>query len=84
MSRLRSAQNMMGIQTCASDGFFLNLCWVMLRLAAPFSGGEGRKARLSSIDPLYCSASAAQRPDSGGALLNLSSETRLVPSPDGQ
>lgn len=85
MSRLASAQHVFGSQTCASDGFFLNLGWVMLRLAAPFARGDGHKSRLPSIDPLYCTAARdqAQRAELGGTLLNFSSETQMVPVDSG-
>lgn len=36
----------------ASDGFFLNLSWVMLRLSVPFTVPNSPK--LMTIDPMYC------------------------------
>lgn len=74
---------LLGSQTCASDGFFLNLGWVMLRLAAPFAVVDGHKSRLPSIDPLYCTAARKQTQSGGGTLLNFSSEARMVPTDSG-
>ena len=60
--------------TSASDGFFLNLSWLMLKLAAPFAKRDAPLIR--SIDPLYC---LVKGPDSAGTRLDLSSETRMAP-----
>ena len=88
MSRLLSVQNVFGYQmTCASDGFFLNLGWVMLRLAAPFvREGDASRSRLSVIDPLYCATTReqAQQAESGGRILSFASDTGMAPAHSGQ
>ena len=40
----------------ASDGFFLNLSWILLSLSEPFSSLDpsGGNPRLMKIDPAYC------------------------------
>jgi ubiquitin conjugation factor E4 A len=62
------------MSTCASDGFFLNLCWIMLKLAAPFAKQDAPLIR--SIDPLYCLVKASESVD---AQLDFRSETRMSP-----
>ena len=81
MSRLLSAQHMPHM-VCASDGFFLNLGWVLLKLAAPFTKAGGPVFRFPSIDPLYCVAAAREQRDN--SLLNFTSETRMAPADSGQ
>ena len=67
----------------ASDGFFLNLSWVMLHLSAPFMGG--RKGRLATIDASYCAArrGEGQTVDGEFSLVDFSGETKLVPPREG-
>ena len=67
----------------ASDGFFLNLSWVMLHLSAPFMGG--RKGRLAIIDVSYCAARRGEGQARGGEvpLVDFSGETKLVPPREG-
>ena len=73
LQMLARMQPVMGpTTTFAGDGFFLNLSWVMLKLAAPFAKRDAPLIR--SIDPLYCSASAE-----GGDRLDFSRETRMAP-----
>ena len=67
----------------ATDAFFLNLCWIMLRLCSPFMTTEGRdvKSKVSSIDVTYCSVrdiDAANSIDSGGCMVDFSQESKLV------
>lgn len=41
--------------TTASDGFFINLSWLLLQLSVPFTGSKtGTNPRLMSVDPGYC------------------------------
>lgn len=76
---------MLGTQ--ASDGFFINLSWIMLRLSSPFMTNENvdltRKARIETIDVSYCAVkdrTTAMSIDSGGPLIDFSSDAKLVPS----
>ena len=71
----------------ASDGFFLNLSWIMLHLCSPFMTNEWvdskRKNRIAAIDVTYCAVqnkALAVSIDEGGALIDFSTETKLVPS----
>ncbi len=62
----------------ASDGFFLNLSWVLLRLCVPFSsqgGGAKRSARIASIDPTYCTVAAGTE----SRVVDFREESKLVP-----
>ena len=73
-------------QAQASDGFFVNLCWVMLRLCSPFlisdNSDSTRTARIQAIDISYvvCDKSRAAYIDSGGPLVPFSEEPKLVPT----
>lgn len=81
LSRL---QQVMGPQmTCAGDGFFINLGWIMLKLAAPFTRGDSPTFHLTSIDPQYCLAAADAQIQPHEHLLNFVSETRMVPTDPG-
>ncbi len=67
----------------AGDGFFLNLNWLLLSLCQPFmvSGGEKGLARLSTVEPSYCSPWTQEQcttGDSVGPLVDFSKETKLV------
>ena len=67
----------------AGDGFFLNLNWLLLSLCQPFmvSGGEKGLARLSSVEPSYCSPWTQEQCSTGdslGPLVDFSKETKLV------
>lgn len=67
----------------AGDGFFLNLNWLLLSLCQPFmvSSGEKGLARLSSVEPSYCSPWTREHCSSGdsiGPLVDFSKETKLV------
>lgn len=80
-----------GLETMllASDGLFLNLNWVLLRLCLPFmiSGGDKQLARLVSVDPAYCASWSREQcatGDSLGPLVDFSKETKLVPSDSSQ
>jgi len=69
----------------ASDGFFLNLCAVLLRLAKPFSQPCSQK--LLKIDPTYIHATAGDRQaarDKGVHMMELNKETCLVPTDEGE
>lgn len=81
-SRYGPSMGLISFQT-ASDGFFLNLSWVMLHLSAPFMGGK--KGRLVTIDASYCAAGRGevQTLDGGGPLVDFSGETKLVPASKG-
>ena len=84
-----ASQSLAYRQILASDGFFLNLCWVMLRLCSPFLISEKndstRRARIKTIDISYtkCDKSKAMSIDSGGPLVNYSEDARLVPRSSG-
>lgn len=60
LSRLHNAAPNM---TTASDGFFLNLSWVLLHLTTPFAvlDEKGMNPRLKNIDPGYCGISSRKR-----------------------
>ncbi|KAL5489656.1 hypothetical protein EMCRGX_G018774 [Ephydatia muelleri] len=62
-----------------SDGFFLNLSWVMLRLSEPLMG------KALAIDPLYCVATTLQASegDSVGPFVDFTKETRLANASEG-
>lgn len=67
----------------ASDGFFLNLSWVLLRLCLPFmlEGGAKRSARIASIDSTYCSVGREDRGQSSDEplVVDFSDDAKLVP-----
>lgn len=73
-------------ETDASDGFFLNLCWIMLRLCSPFMTKESdsfKKSKVASIDVTYCCArdrEMAMSIDSGGCMADFSQDSKLAPS----
>lgn len=62
----------------ASDGFFLNLSWVTLRLATPIMAET--KTRFVNIDSSYCSATRehAATVDPEGPLIDFSREAKLA------
>ena len=69
----------------ASDGFFLNINWVLLRLCKPLMvvGGAKELSRLSMVDPAYCAAWSQDmccRGDAVGPFVNFNKETKLIPS----
>jgi len=64
--------------TCVSDGFMLNLCAVLLRLAQPFSDSE-KNPKLLRIDPTYPAAKLTDG-SNGVHMGSLSLETCLVPA----
>lgn len=72
-------------RTQSSDGFFVNLSWIMLHLCSPFLINEKndstRSARIKTIDSSYaiCDESRITSVDSGGPLVNFSGDARLVP-----
>ena len=73
-------------QAQASDGFFLNLSWVMLHLCSPFMMSEKkdstRTTRIRTIDVSYCAIrdkNKAKSIDSGGPLVDFSEDAKLVP-----
>ena len=74
----------------ASDGFFVNLSWIMLRLCSPFMALEKvdsvRKARVRAIDVSYCAVNdknKAASVDGGGPLIDFSGDSKLVPHSSG-
>ena len=67
--------------TVASDGFFLNLSWVLLHLSAPFTTSrEGANPRLSTIDSGYCSLKSGDNK----LVVDFSQETKLVSGRNGK
>lgn len=65
----------------ASDGFFLNLCWVMSRLTAPFCGIKSPQLR--KIDPLYCQRDPSRSDeDYGGRLVLFSNHVKMSKPPE--
>lgn len=72
-------------RTTASDGFFLNLSWVMLLLSAPFAKSTGGvNPRLMGVDPGYCSLKGEDNDDRyGGALVDFSQEAKMASSSTG-
>ena len=63
----------------ASDGFFLNLCWLLLRLYHPFIT-KARPGSLLLVDSSYCTATSeqAERGDGViGPLADFSKDSRL-------
>ena len=67
-------------RTTASDGFFLNLSWVMLLLSAPFaSSTDGVNPRLMGVDPGYCSVKEGDKEEQyGGVLVDFSQEAKMA------
>ncbi|TGZ32812.1 Ubiquitin conjugation factor E4 A [Temnothorax longispinosus] len=71
---------------CVSDGFMLNMGNVLLRLCQPFCA-KLNDAKVPKIDPTYCSAEAKDEAESlqrGIHMKGLSSETCLIPTPEGE
>lgn len=77
--------------TTASDGFFLNLSWVLLHLCTPFMTIEGGiNPRLKNVDPGYCVIPTRKRRREGsdeesvdeatyrGQLIDFSQETKIT------
>ena len=74
----------------ASDGFFLNLSWVLLHLCTPFMTTEGGiNPRLKNVDPGYCIIPTRKRRREGdeesvdeetyrGQLIDFSQETKIT------
>lgn len=77
-------------ETHASDGFFLNFCWIMLRLCLPFMTKEDvdfKKSKVLAIDVTYCSVQdkeAAKSVDIGGSMVDFSQDSKLVSYSSGQ
>ena len=72
--------------TNAGDAFFLNLLWVMLKVAEPFA--KGGLIQAGKVDPTYAMVGdVAQQPQAweqyGGPVLKLSGESKLVPAEKG-
>lgn len=70
----------------ASDGFFMNLSWIMLRLCIPFMSVEQvestRKSKVTIIDLSYCACTDRRQlmsVDTGGPLADFSRDSKLVP-----
>ena len=84
MARLESAQHLMDSQFCCSDGFFLNLSWVVLRLAAPFCNLGNQKLHVSAIDPVYCAACRETVQALNSGLADFITESKLVTSAHSQ
>ena len=60
----------------ASDGFYLNLLWVMLKVAIPFS--RGGLVQANKVDPNYTMCASLPSTSCGGPVLDLSGESALV------
>lgn len=73
----------------ATDGFFVNLSWVMLRLCTPFMVSQQadaiKTARIKTIDVSYCAFNAdkVMSADTGGPLVDFSGDSKLVPHSGG-
>ena len=67
----------------ASDGFFVNLCWVMLHLSSPFMTYEDvspRKHKMGAIDVKYCALTSTNIVDGDEICrVDFSGEARLIP-----
>ncbi|XP_039314359.1 ubiquitin conjugation factor E4 A isoform X1 [Solenopsis invicta] len=86
--KLWNSQVEMGLlgRTCVSDGFMLNIGNVLLRLCQPFCA-KLNDAKVPKIDPTYCSTEAKDEAESlqrGIHMKGLSSETCLIPTPEGE
>ena len=89
---LQGGLGLFSMMGTASDGFFMNLCWVMLQLCSPFLVRADavttakKMSRVASIDPSYCACKSHEQclsVDSGGPLVDFSEETKLVPVESG-
>ncbi|KAJ9594013.1 hypothetical protein L9F63_014573, partial [Diploptera punctata] len=71
----------LGVSTCVSDGFMLNLSSVLLRLCQPFSS-DYSDPKLLRIDPTYCAVKVNNEEirSKGVHMRNLAAETCLIPS----
>ncbi|CAL1687598.1 unnamed protein product [Lasius platythorax] len=73
---------------CVSDGFMLNVGNVLLRLCQPFCiKFNDKNTKIPKIDPTYCSAQVKDEAESlkyGIHMKELSSETCLIPTPEGE
>lgn len=64
----------------ASDGFFLNLSWIMSRLTAPFCSTNSPQLR--KIDPLYCLPNPSHSDEErGGRSVEFSDSTKMSKPP---
>ena len=73
----------------ASDGFFLNLNWLLLLLCQPFMVSSSAKSltRLSLVEASYCCAWTKEQCTNGdqlGPIVDFSKETKLVPHQSNQ
>ena len=65
----------------ASDGFFINLSWVMSRLTAPFCGVNN--SQLRKIDPFYCLHKPSYDDEKcGGRLVVLKDHIKMSKPPE--
>lgn len=65
----------------ASDGFFINLSWVMSRLTAPFCSINSPQLR--KIDPLYCLHNLSRNDEEcGGRLVEFSNHVKMSKPPE--
>lgn len=72
----------------ASDGFFVNLSWILLRLSSPFMVSEQadsvRTTRVKAIDVSYCAYNAqTMTTDAGAPLVDFRRDSKLVPQSEG-
>ena len=75
--------------TQASDGFFVNLSWIMLRLCSPFMTHESdasRQRKVGGIDVSYCAVGKVEATsiDEGGPLVDFSEDAKLIPKSEGK
>lgn len=88
---MASRFNQLLFSTQASDGFFMNLSWILLRLCVPFMSTESsdlrKMGRVSAIDVTYCAVQSkemALKIDSSGAMIDFSKDSKLVSPSEGK
>ncbi|XP_078043228.1 ubiquitination factor E4A [Augochlora pura] len=84
--KIWNTQNDMGLNgmLCVSDGFMLNLGYVLLRLCQPFCIKQNQ-TKVPKIDPTYCAVETTEDDSLNDVihLKGLSSETCLIPTSEG-
>ncbi|XP_033329559.2 ubiquitination factor E4A [Megalopta genalis] len=84
--KISNTQNDMGLNgmLCVSDGFMLNLGYVLLRLCQPFCIKQNQ-TKVPKIDPTYCAVEITEDDSLNDVihLKGLSSETCLIPTSEG-
>ena len=65
----------------ASDGFFLNLTWVISRLTAPFCGSDS--PQLIGVDLKYCLPTQSHSDEEcGGKMINFAGHVKMSRPPE--